>query len=412
MAVAQGLGVVGTLASVKLSTIYLGPADYGRFAAALAVAGIVQLCLYGAISQAASRFLFLANFRGSLDFYLRALAVLTAFATAIVLVIWWLSDMCELSTWLPVSNWLLFFLLVVGGSQQVLLAVLNAGRARRSVALVQAVEAVGRPIVIFAASSWFLPTPTVVLGAYTISAAIVVAVLLIALRRLHDSLFVTGMGASEESPPKEAHSLTLQMLGYALPFVLFGIVGALGSHGERLLLTAWISWEKVGIYALMSQVAVTPTVLLTNLINQFYLPVIFHRDPKGTADFGPSLQRYLLLSAVGTAILVVAIVIIGPFLIALLSSKEFLGHEYLLGLLVISAGLFGMAQQMVLPGLRALQSSIYILPKFMHSAALLATASLLVPTYGLDGMAGSSILAAALYVVLIAIVNGRKKVRG
>jgi O-antigen/teichoic acid export membrane protein len=170
-------------------------------------------------------------------------------------------------------------------------------------------------------------------------------------------------------------------------------------------------WEQVGVYALMSQLATTPTILLTSLINQFYLPVIFHQDPKGEGEFGPSFRRYLLVSAMGTAILAVSVLIAGPYLVRLVSTRDFLGHEHLLALLVVSAALFGMGQQLVLPGLRARRSFIYILPKVIHSAALLVAALLLVPAWGLGGMATASVIAATFYAASVLVANARSGVR-
>jgi hypothetical protein len=101
----------------------------------------------------------------------------------------------------------------------------------------------------------------------------------------------------------------------------------------------------------------------------------------------------------------------GPYLIPLISTKAFLGHEHLLALLVVSAGFFGMGQQLVLPGLRALRSYIYIGPKLIHSASVLLGAMLLVPGYGLDGMAIASVFAAALYGIAISVANKYSDVR-
>ncbi len=399
--VAQSAGVIGALASVKAATTALGPGDYGRLAAALAVAGMVQVCLYGAISQGASRFLFFSTATRSLEDYLRALVMLLALAVGAVIAIWTVAYIAGIDGKFLGANWLLALFVVASGSQMVLLGILNAARARRSVAALQVLEAIGRPALIFASTGWLMTSPDAVLVAYVISATVISGIALTIPFGLRSKLLTAG----EMTGMASDKSLFHQMLLYILPFVIFGVAGALGSHGERLLLAAWVSWEEVGVYALMSQIAVTPALLLTGLINQFYLPVIFHQDPGGTADFGPSFRRYLLVSAGGIAVLAFVVLIAGPYLIPLISTKAFLGHEHLLALLVVSAGFFGMGQQLVLPGLRALRSYIYIGPKIIHSAALLVGAMLLVPGYGLDGMAVASVSAAALYAMAITLAN-------
>lgn len=404
--VAQAAAVIGPLASVKIATSALGPGDYGRFAAALAIAGIVQVCLYGGITQTAARFLFFASATRSVDDYLRALAMLLVLAVVAVVAICLIAMLVGLREFLFTSNWLLGLFVVGSGSQAVLLGILNAARARRSVAILSLLDAIGRPVLIVLATTWFAPTPNTVLMAYVIS-AVVVSTLALA---IPFSLRTQLLGSGDVSYG-QSRSLFSQMLAYAIPFVLFGIAGAIGSHGERLLLSAWASWDQVGVYALMSQIAVTPAILLTGFINQFYLPVIFHQDPAGTSEFHASFRRYLLVSGIGIAILAIAILFLGPFVIPLISTSAFLGHEHLLGVLVLSAGLFGMGQQLVLPGLRAFRSFIYILPKIVHSTALLLAAILLVPAYGLDGMAAASVVAASFYVASVLLANKHGDVR-
>lgn len=405
--VAQAAAVMSQLASVKVATTALGPGDYGRFSAALAIAGIVQVCLYGGIAQTGARFLFFATATRSLNEYLRALVMLLVLAVGAVLVIWSVAYLFEFGGQLFTSNWLLALFVAGSGSQMVLLGILNAARARKSVAALQIVEAVGRPLLILLTTVWFARSPVAVLAAYVISAGVISIIALIIPFSLRSALLVPG----EVSGPVSGKPFFQQMLYYAMPFVIFGVAGAIGSHGERLLLIAWVSWEQIGVYALMSQIAVTPAILLTGLINQFYLPVIFHQDPAGTTEFRASFRRYLLVSGAGITVLAIAILLIGPFVIPLISTSAFLGHEHLLGLLVLSAGLFGMGQQLVLPGLRAFRSFIYIPPKIIHSATLLIAAMLLVPSNGLGGMAVASLSAASLYVLSVMAANRLGSVR-
>jgi O-antigen/teichoic acid export membrane protein len=401
--VAQGLSLVGVLASIKIASYCLGPADYGRLAAALAIVSMIQVCLFGAISHAGARFLFLARSKGCAQAYVRSVALLVASANALALVLWVLPIWPEGIGEALVSRWLLFAFLAAAGMQQVLLAMVNAARLRKIVATAQGLEAVGRPLSILAGVKLLAPTPTIVLGAYVLTAVAVATLLMLALTQTDTASPVPDMDASNAS----STSLTSQMVVYALPFALFGVVGALGSHGERILLAAWVPWERVGVYALMLQLASMPTVLLTSVINQFYLPIVFQSDPGGTGDIGPAFRRYLMFSAAGTSLLAATVLILGPLVVPLISSRAFTGYEYLLAPLVVSAWLFGMGQQLVLPGMRLLKSFIYILPKVVHSAALFGLASLLVPTHGLAGMAAASLSSAALYLGLVAWANKR-----
>jgi len=195
------------------------------------------------------------------------------------------------------------------------------------------------------------------------------------------------------------------MMTYAVPFVLFGLLGAVGSHGERLILARWATWSEVGSYALMSQLVMAPNVLFVGVVNQFYFPLIFQHDPDGTGKVVRSFRFYLFLSVLGIVVITIAAATLGEFIIPIFSSKAFLGHEHLLWFLGISAGLFCIGQQLVLPGLRMNKPEIYMPAKFIHSGTLLALSFFLLPRWGIDGMGVASLLASAAYVCATLLAN-------
>ncbi len=398
---AQGLTAIGALASIKVATTVLGPENYGRFAAAVAVAAIIQICLFGSISQAAARFLFLAINAGNWTSYVRSLVRLVSGASAIIVLLCGLSYLLPFDIGSTTPVWLLMLFPIVAGCQQVLTTALNAGRLRKAVALAQGVETIVRPMMMLGASFAFGAEISAVLAAYIASSLLVLAVLWAVFVRFRKEI----LEGKPATPSVVGADLFGQMIAYVLPFVVFGVVGAVGSHGERFLLAAWLPWEQVGVYALLSQLALAPTVLLMNLVNQFYLPVVFQHDPHGKKVLAGTARGYFIVSAVGTAVLATAIVVAGPDLVRLASTRAFLGYEYLLVPLVISAALFGMAQQLWLPGLRALRTVIYIVPKTVHTVSLLTAAVLLVPAFGLTGMAIASLIAASLYALSVIVAN-------
>ena len=202
-----------------------------------------------------------------------------------------------------------------------------------------------------------------------------------------------------------AKHLTWSMTSFAAPFVVFGILGAIGSHGERLLLAKWANSSDVGTYALMAQLAMAPNVLFTTVINQFYFPLVFQFDPGGTRDISRSFRRYLLISIFGAGAITTLIALLGPLLIPVFSSRAFLGHEHLLWFLGASAGLFCVAQQLVLPGLRLNRPAVYMPAKLIHSVLLLGLSFVLVPRLGVDGMGIASLVSSAGYLSAMMLAN-------
>jgi O-antigen/teichoic acid export membrane protein len=148
-----------------------------------------------------------------------------------------------------------------------------------------------------------------------------------------------------------------------------------------------------------------PNVLFTTVINQFYFPLVFQFDPSGTREIARSFRLYLVVSISGIAAITVAAAVSGPLIIPLFSTREFLGHEHLLWFLGISAGLFCIAQQLVLPGLRLNRPAIYMPAKLVHSLVLLGLSVALVPGWGVDGMGVASLLSSTSYLSATLLAN-------
>jgi O-antigen/teichoic acid export membrane protein len=332
------------------------------------------------------------------------LCKLALLAAAFIGLFWIVVSVFELGDWLPLPIAMLSIYAIINGTQAVLIAVRNAARAREIVAIIQVAEAIFRPLLILVLSYLLVRSAQNIFWAY-----IFVTMLLVG------ALFAMGMFGERSdirSEPGRAESeqltgkrLTSDMIAYAAPFVAFGMLGVLGSYGERLLLPRWVDWADVGSYALMSQLAMAPNLLFTSVVNQFYFPVIFQSDPGGQRKLGRSFRLYFLASILGIVGITISISVLGYRLIPMISSAAFLGHEHLLWFLGLSAGLFCIAQQLVLPGLRLNRPAVYMPAKLIHSLMLLGLAITLVPRFGIDGMGVASLLSSMSYLLATALAN-------
>ncbi|QIP01733.1 lipopolysaccharide biosynthesis protein [Bradyrhizobium symbiodeficiens] len=404
--VAQAAAFIGGLATVKTAAAVLGPAEYGKLSVALAVVGIVQVCLYGAISQTATRFLAYASSHNLIREYERSLAKLVGFCSAVVCVFWIGASTFGVSSWLPLPIGILCIYAVINGIQIVLIATCNAARRRKFVAILQLAEAIIRPIFIVALTRIAAATANHAFVGYILSTSTLVGAIIVAWS------FSSRIERCDPDPDPDqidesvtGEHLAWSMTSFAIPFVVFGLLGALGSHGERLLLASWASWADVGSYALMAQLAMAPNVLFTTVVNQFYFPLVFQFDPRGTREIKRSFRLYLLISILGIVGITVAVAASGALLIPIFSTKAFLGHEHLLWFLGVSAGLFCIAQQLVLPGLRLNRPGIYMPAKLVHSLVLLGLSLVLVPAWGVDGMGVASLLSSTAYLAATMLAN-------
>ncbi len=287
----------------------------------------------------------------------------------------------------------------------VAIAVFNAARRREFVGIVQSSEALLRPLLIITVTYLAVSTAYYTLFAYLISSCLMLFVIAALWSTTGWQASLPERATRQFDASISAKHLTWSMTSFAAPFVVFGILGAIGSHGERLLLANWANWSDIGTYALMSQLVMAPNVLFATVINQFYFPLVFQFDPGGTRDLTHSFRRYLLISVIGAGAITTLIALLGPLLIPIFSSRAFLGYEHLLWYLGASAGLFCVAQQLVLPGLRMNRPAVYMPAKLIHSVLLLGLSFVLVPRWGIDGMGIASFVSSAGYLSAMTLAN-------
>ena len=402
VAVGQISAACGALLAIKVCTNVLDSAEFGRFSAALAIAGLGQVCFFGPISQSATRFLSVARERDMLGTYwftliqLYLLGALAAIVCGLVLTLGGFGHL------VPLPAPLVVLYTLAAGLQMIQLAVINAARLRKMTAGLQIADALIRPALVLAVAFFASRSSSGIISSYILTSTVIVAI---------SAVLLMSIGRRRRLPTRQllkaatSSDIFRKMSLFALFFVIFGVLGAVGSHGERLLLIEFVSWKDVGIYALLMQLAMAPNLMMTNLVNQYYLPVVFQSDPLASGKLGRSYQYYLAINIVGLVAITVCVATLGRWIVPLFSNAAFLGHEHLLWYLVLSAGLFNLGQQLVLPGMRENRLTVYLPSKLLHSVALLSVALALVPKWGITGMALASMSAAAAYTLSIICAN-------
>jgi len=392
------------LLAIKACTNVLDPAEFGRFSAVLAIAGLGQACFFGPISQSATRFFSVAREQDELDAYWFSVIKLYLLGVCAAMVCGLVLTLTGLDYLLPMPAALIVLYTLAVGLQTILLAAINAARLRKWVASVQILDALLRPALVLAAGFLTARSSSDVILSYIMTSAVVIAISAFLTMAARQSLRLP-LSQSHRVRADGSSDIMRQMTSFASLFVIFGVLGSVGSHGERLLLIDFVSWSDIGIYALLMQLAMAPNLMMTNIINQYYLPMIFQSDPLASGKLGRSYQYYLVINIAGMLAIAVCVSALGRWIVPLFSSAAFLGHEHLLWYLALSAGLFNLGQQLVLPGMRENRLKVYLPSKLLHSAALLGLALLLVPKWGITGMALASIAAAAAYTLSVVCAN-------
>lgn len=387
--IAQATAFAGGLFVTKAAAVCLNPDDFGKLAVAIAIANVTYLSLFSGISQAALRFgVVSANGRGLSAAFARSLFFLWLLGTAIVILAGVAIKIAGLAHIFE-STFLISTMTICLSTELVMLSALNAARLRLWIFIIQAFEAVFRPAAILSASNLIGPSVDIVLLTYAFSSIIASALSIFAIYKINDKTIDSNA------------DLYKRMLNYAIPFSVFGILGAMSGYGERLLISAWVPWSEVGIYGLMSQVAIAPITLFLSTLNMFYLPIRFQHDSAGS----PSEAGYIIVSFLGTAVIAVIISVAGGSIITLLASSSYLGHERLLPVIVLSVAGYQIGQQFVLRGMTALRPGAYLPAKVLHVILLLIVAAWLVPTKGIQGMAIATLVASVGYLITVVTTN-------
>jgi len=399
----------GVAVGVKLLTSYLGPWAFGIMALGLTVAGIGNLLFYGPFAQAVLRFYTVCQKDGCLDGYFSAIArylrvsIVGVLALAVCLSLGVFVLMGE-----ERAGILLFSLIFMAASgiSAVQMAIHNAAGSHLVVAGVQGTEAWLR--VVFALAGIFLvgPSATAALAGYAM-ASVCVAVFL--WRRLPQRMQTAGKNLEE--PVEASQTSTSQMVGYAIPFVVFAVFGAITSFGDRWMIKWCCGLVDVGVYAALYQVASAPLVILSNAITQVFLPLVYVHAGDGSEAVnlrGARIAHWKVLAASGFCLCgwVVVTYVAGEPLLRLITTQEFARSHNLLWVLASGGAIFYFGQFLIIEGLYKLQPQRYVLPKALHAGAFFAVAWwLAVEGKGTYGIAIASIAGSVIYVGAILYVN-------
>jgi len=397
------------IATLKVLTYLLGPEDYGRFALGLTLAGTLNLFIYGPIGHAVVRYFHICSSRGTSADLERLITTLLRWSAAGIFLLGiiataWVSAGAQ-------TGWGVLLILALGygvtsGTLSVYLADLNTRRKRRTYALLQSADALLRlaGAVIFAiavgakggaAMAGFL------LGS--------LASLLIA-RTLQKSPASAASSGSREL--FRAGALGREFGNYAFSITLFAIPAIFASYGDRWIIQQTLTAAQVGIYVALAQIANAPANLMLAVFSQTINPIIFQRagdslSIESMRDSRRQLYRALLLLAALLALMTGVSYVYGEWIVAILTSADFVPHAGLLWVLVLAAAIFQIAQALAAEAFLYNRPLLLFSPKMAHAVVFLGISLWLVSGRQLEGVAIAAVVAALAYLPLVLAVNAR-----
>ena len=311
------LTALGTLVGVRVLTQFLTPAVYGVVSLALGMSALAISLVSTPLTQAAIHYYPSVTAQGSARDLLASL------------------QRC----FLKMAPWLLGAVLIGGaafvgwGGGSLLLVVLlvlmlacdcwrsanvsllNAARRNRHYALWVTADTWARPLVAAAAVLLVGRTPEIVLGAYVVTAAILIA------------LFSRNIWPTEPGTvtgPEASKQLDARMWTYAVPLIPMGIIGWASNLGDRYVIGGILSVADAGLYAAIYGMSYAPFTLVGGTVELALRPVHQAAVSRGDHAKARSLFRMWVATVAGIGVVGVIIYSFGhPLLAILFVGKNF-----------------------------------------------------------------------------------------
>lgn len=401
-----GTAVAGIL-GIKFLTNVLGPAEFGKLAIANTLVALISTnFLFGPFSVGIMRFWAISKSKGSLKgFYavskqlMRQIIVIST-AVSIVLTLFtiFFKDM----------EWAALFAVstgagIVGGWLGLRLAVFTAARKRPLVACLNIGNAFSRPLI--GACIVLL----ISVSAFWAMAGYLVAAILLVLVAEYFYVNIVSSTSTSTSDKITAPDIKKNIISFSWPFAIWGSFGWLHLSCDKWALQSFHGPEIVGVFAVVSQLAVYPLIFGSGFLSTLIVPVAYERAG-GLTQYQKLMSAYRLLAFIAIAYLAGLFLLMWFFfifhhnLILLISNIKFAEFSFLLPWVTGAWGLFYLGQVLSNFGMLANKTSVYIAPKIV--AAIIAGISTfyLSARYGISGVVWGIALAGFVYAFWCLVV--------
>lgn len=410
VAVGNLLAFLGSLAGVKVLTFLLGPEEYGRLALGLTIVGLTVLVLYGASGQVVWRFFALYRERRNLGLYFFLLK--RAYGVIAVLVVG-LAALSGLGArfWAGADwAWLVtgaFLFGMFSGTGNGLASFQSAVRARKTVAFHQAADPWLRLALAVVALHWLGARSHVALLGYLLGAMLVTASQAVFVWKRED---VRVNWSTPDPDHQQLRASFGELWAFAGPVAIWSVMAAVSAYSDRWVLQGLFGPREVGIYFGLYQIANAPISLLSAVLGQLLVPVIFERAGTLTTavqeeDASRLFRWSVLLMGLTTLLFTIAMGFFSRFLVMLVTTGEFVHGHAVLWVIALGLSIFNVAQMISVKGFYYNQTGIYLVPKSLHGVLSLVFGFFLARQFGIQGVAWALCLSSLVYLLAVLAAN-------
>lgn len=406
------MGFVGSFIGIKVLTNLLEPAEYGRLALGLTIAGFINLYIYGPLGSVVTRYFVVCRERGELNIYFsilkRAHKFLAIILPLLALVAGGVTGLYAGPQWALIVIFASLYG-VVGGINISYQALQSVVRQRKIVALHQGADVWLRTVLSILLLYMFQKS------GYTALIGYLLGTLLITLSQAAFALRNSEIRKDWKSPlpggVRQKESVR-EFFAYAAPFVVFAGFSAISAYADRWVIQGMFGVQEVGIYAAVYQIANAPISIFFAMQNQFMVPIIYERAGAMTSasqavSSFQAVRMMVLLSSGVVLVIVVFSALFSEPLMRLLTSKVFSLYHDMLWITTLGLSIFNIAQIFCIKGFYYNKPQAYFWPKGAQAISFCLLAYFLAKGFGIIGIPYALCISSVIYGAAILLVNRR-----
>lgn len=404
----QFMMVLGSLLSVRLLTEILSSDAYGELALGMTIATLVNQIILGPLAGGITRFYAPAAEHNDLFAFLNATKRLVFNATGMILLTILISIISLMlfarPQWIAIVTSALIFA-IFSGYSAIFSGIQTAARQRATVALHQGLEPLLRLIIAVALLTWLGATSAIAMIGYAFASLLILASQIFFFRRAIDI------------PPSKNTQKNWgeEIWKFSWPIGTFGVFTWLQLASDRWALQAFSSTSEVGNYAVLYQLGYYPISLISGMLMQFIVPILYQRAGD-TTDMSRNRNAtklcwqlfWITLAITGLAFLIA--LYLHTWIFQILVAKEYSTVSYLLPWMILSGGIFAAGQTLATNLQTKLKTKEMITAKITTASFGLIINFIGAYHFKMTGVIISGLLFSVIFLVwMIILVNRESK---
>jgi len=206
-----------------------------------------------------------------------------------------------------------------------------------------------------------------------------------------------------------------EIWGFSWPIGIFGIFTWMQLTSDRWALQIFSTTHEVGNYAVLYQLGFYPISLITGMVMQFLIPILYQRagDASDSTRVNSvnKLSWYLTWTTLGlTGLIFVVALLFHALIFKILVAEKYNSLSYLLPWMILTGGVFASGQSLASSLLAQMKTREMMVTTVVTALFGVALNFIGAYWYGVIGIVGSGVLFSMLYFIcMVVLVKGANR---